>query len=188
MYMVKVVRKTTRGDIGKTILNVVKVAGFLSTALVAPNALSVFSKLGISGFSKDNYGPINRARNNLLKNGYLEKDSNGFLKLSEKGEERLRKYELSNYELKIPRIWDKKWRVIIFDIPEYRKNLRDKLRKTLMSIGFCKIQNSVWVFPYDCEELLVMLKADFKVGKDVLYMVVDKLEGDQFFKDSFDLK
>lgn len=185
--MIKVVRKTTKGDISKIILSTVKATGFMGIALVAPNALSAFSKLGFFGFSKENYGQINRARNRLLKNGYLVKDDKGFVRLSSKGEDRLRKYELSDYELRIPRIWDGKWRVIIFDIPEYRKNLRDKLRRTLISIGFCKIQNSVWVFPYECEELFLLLKADFKIGKDVLYLVVDKLEGDQLFKKAFDL-
>jgi len=182
IYMMKVVRETTRGDISRTILTSIKIAGFISAALVAPNVLTTFEKLGIS---IDNKGSINRARNHLLKEGYLKRNDEGFLSLSEKGEKKLEKLILSNYELRIPRIWDKKWRVIIFDIPEYRKNLRDKLRKTLINIGFCKIQNSVWVFPYDCEDLLILLKADFKIGRDVLYLVVDKLEGDEGFREVF---
>jgi DNA-binding transcriptional regulator PaaX len=182
IYMMKVVKETTRGDISRTILTSIKVAGFISAALVAPNVLTAFEKLGIS---IDNKSSINRARNHLLKEGYLKRNDEGFLSLSEKGEKKLEKLILSNYELRIPRIWDKKWRVIIFDIPEYRKNLRDKLRKTLINIGFCKIQNSVWVFPYDCEDLLILLKADFKIGRDVLYLVVDKLEGDEGFREVF---
>jgi DNA-binding transcriptional regulator PaaX len=180
----KVVRKTTKGDISRTILTSIKIAGFISAALVAPNVLSAFEKLGIS---IDSISSITRAKNRLIKEGYLERNDDGYLRLSEKGEKKLEKLILSNYELRVPRVWDKKWRVIIFDIPEYRKNLRDKLRKTLVYIGFCKIQNSVWVFPYDCEDLLILLKADFKIGRDVLYLVVDKLEGDEDFKEAFGL-
>ena len=51
-----------------------------------------------------------------------------------------------------------------------------------------RMQDSVWIFPYDCEDLITLLKADFKVGYDLLYMVVDKLEGDHIFKDYFKLK
>lgn len=182
MYMMKVVKETTRGDISRTILTSIKIAGFVSAALVAPNVLTAFEKLGIS---INNKGSINRARNHLLKEGYLERNDEGFLCLSEKGEKKLEKLIIANYELKVPRMWDKKWRVIIFDIPEYRKNLRDRLRKTLVNIGFRKIQNSVWVFPYDCEDLLILLKADFKIGRDVLYLVVDKLEGDEGFREAF---
>ena len=47
-----------------------------------------------------------------------------------------------------------------------------------MHIGFVRLQDSVWVYPYDCEDLIVLLKADFKIGKDVLYMIVDELQGD----------
>lgn len=180
----KVVRKTTKGDISRTILTSIKIAGFISAALVAPNVLSAFEKLGIS---IDGKSSITRAKNRLIKEGYLERNDDGYLRLSEKGEKKLEKLILSNYELRVPRVWDKKWRVIIFDIPEYRKNLRDKLRKTLIYLGFCKIQNSVWVFPYDCEDLLILLKADFKIGRDVLYLVVDKLEGDEDFKEAFGL-
>jgi hypothetical protein len=37
----------------------------------------------------------------------------------------------------------------------------------------------VWLYPYDCEDVIVLLKADLKIGKDVLYMIVDELEFDQ---------
>jgi len=57
----------------------------------------------------------------------------------------------------------------------------------LKAIGFVQLQKSVWVFPYDCEDLIILLKADFKVGKDVLYMIVDKIENDREIKKVFNL-
>ena len=80
---------------------------------------------------------------------------------------------------------DRKWRVVIFDIKEYRRKTRDKLRITLTSLGFIKLQNSVWVFPYECEDVMVMLKASYKIGNDVLYMTVDKIENDKWLKKKF---
>src|SRR3989344_5509248 len=50
-----------------------------------------------------------------------------------------------------------------------------------------KLQNSVWVYPYDCEDFISLLKADFKIGKDVLYIIVEKLENDWHLRKFFNL-
>ena len=185
--MVKVVKKTTKGDITKIVLGTIKISGLLATALVAPQAIKALDKMGIINLHRRQKEVINNARNILIKSGHLKKNHNGFLSLTEKGEEKLKSYELSEYKLIIPRIWDQKWRLLIFDIPEHRKSLRDKIRNTLRSIGFKRVQDSVWIFPYDCEELVALLKADFKVGKDLLYMVVDKIENDKLFRNYYNL-
>ena len=68
----------------------------------------------------------------------LKKTQRGnFVRLTQKGEDRLRKFELMGYKLKKPKKWDKKWRMLIFDIKEERKGTRDKIRFTLKRIGFC---------------------------------------------------
>ena len=77
--------------------------------------------------------------------------------------------------------------MLIFDIPEYRKGTRDKIRYTLQTIGFVHLQHSVWIYPYDCEDLITLLKADFRIGRDMLYMIVDSLEGDATIKKRFGL-
>lgn len=56
-----------------------------------------------------------------------------------------------------------------------------------MTLGFVRLQDSVWVYPYDCEDLITLLKADLKVGKDVLYVVADRIEYDQPLRTLFDL-
>lgn len=184
--MIRVERKTTRGDVTKTILALIKASGVLAAALVAPNTLQAFSKAGIIPHKKQK-GVIARARDILIKNGHLKINAKGFLALTKKGETKLEAYSLADYKLLIPRIWDKRWRMLIFDVPEYRKTLRDKIRRTLISIGFLRVQDSVWIFPYDCEELVALLKADFKIGKDLLYLIVDKIENDHEFRDWFSL-
>ena len=54
-------------------------------------------------------------------------------------------------------------------------------------IGFVRLQDSVWVYPYDCEDLITLLKADFRVGKDVLYLIVDSIENDKYLRAEFNL-
>ncbi|MBU3942839.1 hypothetical protein KKA24_02555 [Patescibacteria group bacterium] len=44
---------------------------------------------------------------------------------------------------------DGKWIMIMYDIPEKKRSLRVFLRRDLMSLGYKKFQNSIWVCPYD---------------------------------------
>ena len=78
--------------------------------------------------------------------------------------------------------------MVIYDIKEKRRGVRGKLRDTLSTFGFYKLQASTWVYPYECEELIILLKADFKIGTEVLYVIVEKIENDQKLKDHFGLK
>ena len=75
----------------------------------------------------------------------------------------------------------------MFDIKEKRKSTRDKIRHNLFKIGFIRLQDSVWVYPYDCEDFINLMKADFKIGKDLLYVVADKIENDKFLAQHFKL-
>ncbi len=48
--------------------------------------------------------------------------------------------------------WDKKWRLILFDIPSNMEKQRQAFRRKLKYIGCYMIQKSVFVFPYPCEK------------------------------------
>ena len=86
-----------------------------------------------------------------------------------------------------PQRWDGKWRMIIFDVWEYRRGVRDQLRRMLVRAGFYKLQDSVWVHPYDCEDLLVFLRADLQLGKSVLYIIAEGIENDGRLRAHFEL-
>lgn len=40
------------------------------------------------------------------------------------------------------------WKIVIFDIPETKRQVRNVLRSKLASLGFKKWQNSIWISPY----------------------------------------
>lgn len=44
------------------------------------------------------------------------------------------------------------WKLIIFDIPETKRKIRDHLRSRLMALGFKKWQTSIWASPYILNE------------------------------------
>lgn len=178
-------RRQRSGHLQKIILQTVASAGVLGIALLAPNILVSLKKLGLIR-KPSSASSICNARKKLIDAGLLLYES-GYLKLTPKGEIKLGLLEAHSYKLKKPRRWDKKWRVLIFDISEKRKSLREKVRLTLVQIGFVRLQNSVWVYPYDCEDLVVLLKADFRVGKELLYLIVDTIENDSWLLKNFKL-
>src|SRR3989344_2995284 len=178
-------KKTQRANLKKIILGTVAVAGILSVAAVAPNVLGAMAKIGILPHGRQKES-IHRARERLIRQGLLVYQ-NGLLHLTSKGEAVLRRMEMYDFAINKPNSWDKKWRVLIFDIPEQKKVLRNKIRLTLSTIGFVRLQQSVWLYPYDCEDFIVLLKTEFHIGKDLLYLIVDTLEYDAPFRKQFNL-
>lgn len=83
--------------------------------------------------------------------------------------------------------WDKKWRVVIFDIPEKNKKLRNYFREVLVGLGFEKLQNSVWISPYDYfKEIQEVIKL-YGIAQYVVLMVVDSISNELLFKKKFKL-
>lgn len=48
--------------------------------------------------------------------------------------------------------WDKKWRILVFDIPEEIRWRRDVFRRKLKELGFGMYQQSVWISPHPFED------------------------------------
>ena len=65
------------------------------------------------------------------------------------------------------KIWDHKWRVIIFDIPTELHKERNRFRVKLKSLGFFMLQKSVFVLPYPCEEELGDICSRLRVSEYV---------------------
>lgn len=181
----KVKKQIRRKHIQKIILKSVALAGLISIAVLAPNAIQALKQLGLVKTRRQKE-IINNSRKRLVEAGFLKYEGK-FLKLTRKGEAKLHQLELADFRFKHPKKWDGKWRVLIFDIKEKRRHLRDKIRITLKTIGFVKLQYSVWAYPYDCEDLISLLKADFQIGKEIIYMVVDQIENDRWLRQAFDL-
>lgn len=77
------------------------------------------------------------------------------------GSYRNAKYQITSYAinrfegLKMSKLqaespWDRKWRIVFFDIPESNRGARDQIRRLLKELGFRQLQLSVWVHPLPC--------------------------------------
>ena len=83
--------------------------------------------------------------------------------------------------------WDCKWRIAIFDIPEIYAPLRRKVRQTLKRAGFVQLQQSVWIFPHDCAELIQLIKQESRLSQFILYGVLEHIESEERLKKLFRL-
>src|SRR3989344_8474311 len=177
-------KEVRRTRINSAIIATLAISGGLAVAVVAPNVLGALGRLGLTPQRKQN---IRKSLAKLIERGcVVTKD--GKAHLTPKGEKLAALLGKGKLAPKKPKRWDGKWRVLIFDIPERRKGTREQTRRTLLSLGFKRLQDSVWVYPYDCEDLITLFKVDFKIGKDLLYMVVDNIEYDLPLRNHFGLK
>jgi len=167
------------------ILATVAGAGILGIGLLAPNVLGAMAKLGIIP-NRRQKEYVSSSASKMVKKG-LMRFNGKFYELTMAGQERLRRWEFNQFKFERPKKWDKKWRVIIFDIPDKKRKERDQIRTLFKSAGFYLLQESVWVYPYDCEDIIALLKTDFGVGKNLLYLIVEELENDRYLRDEFDL-
>ena len=177
--------RSKRKKLQNIILATVATAGILSVALVAPNVISAMGKLGfIPNKRQKEY--VSSSASKMVKKGLL-KFNGKFYELTEKGKEQLSLWQFANFKFNKPKRWDKKWRVVIFDIPDKKRKIRDQIRYLFKSSGLYLLQESVWVYPYDCEDIITLLKTEFRVGKNILYIIVEELENDKYLREYFDL-
>src|SRR3989344_7321796 len=81
--------------------------------------------------------------------GYRQKSPDIIeIELTDAGRKKLLEYQMDDIAPKIPRLWDRKWRIIFSDIPEKHKKGRDAIRQKFYEWGFYTLQKSVFVFPY----------------------------------------
>jgi phenylacetic acid degradation operon negative regulatory protein len=77
----------------------------------------------------------------------VEKDGEVYFRLTRSGKNKVTKtFPLVDFQ---NRRWDKKWRLVIFDIQETSKTARERLRAKLKELGFGLLQKSVWLSPHD---------------------------------------
>lgn len=84
--------------------------------------------------------------------------------------------------------WDGKWRMVFFNIPENRRKGRDALRYRLRIAGFYKLQESIFIFPYECEKEVRDFIKLFKMEKYVRFGLLDFIDDGQHIAELFKLK
>jgi len=181
-------KRKKKQDIQHAVLATVAVTGFIAFAAVAGNVLQLLEYL-----PNEKYNLKYRMKSvtgRLVAKRYViwvEKDGKKYLRITLAGR-RAFAFEQAKVALKNQKKkWDGRWRMVVFDIPERRRHVRLRLCAVMREIGFVRLQNSVWVYPYDCEDFIALLKAELKIGKDVLYAIADTIEQDKGLRNHFGL-
>ncbi len=108
----------------------------------------------------------------LQKHGFVEKKRNKYF-LTKTG--RL----VADYVLKrkkaVNKKWDGKYRVVIFDIPEKKKEFRNWFRKELYLLKYKKLQKSVFTGKYPLPPELIKEIKSAKMGNCVNYILAEKV-------------
>lgn len=119
------------------------------------------SKAGLTNSGKSN---LTRTITKLINAGLLEFEN-------DKDGERILK--LSKVKMDFNKSWDGKYRVVIWDIPENKRSLRDLLRRKLKEWKFVTIQKSVWVTKRNVTEQIRSLIKELEMEKWVTVIETD---------------
>lgn len=178
-----------RVNITKVILTILATGGLMTMAVLAPNALQSLELLtGRRKYNRRYYLKTTASR--LANKGLIrwEKGNNKtFAGITDKGRQTLARYQLGDYDFQKPKRWDGKWRLLIFDIKESKREVRNQFRLELSNFGFRRLQNSVWVTPHECGELSFLLKTALGLGREVIYISESKIENDKELRKIFSL-
>lgn len=110
-----------------------------------------------------------------------------YLELTKEGKSVVGKLAVESLRPQRRKIWDKKWRMVMFDIPETEKKRRDGFAANLKRLGFLQVQKSAFVYPYPCFEELEVLADFHRVKPYLTWMVADSMTPSAQFRKRFKL-
>ncbi|MDO8676444.1 MAG: hypothetical protein Q7K16_02215 [Candidatus Azambacteria bacterium] len=122
-----------------------------------------------TGYEWNYYASFSR----LKKRGFIKFSNKDQFILTEKGKGVLVKFDIDAIKLGDfnPNSWDNVWRVLIFDIPELTRAVRNLFRDKIQEMGFYTLQKSVYVVPVACEDEIIELAYLLRIrnGVDIIH-------------------
>jgi len=109
------------------------------------------------------------------------------VRITREGKLRALRYKINEMKILPQKKWDGLWRLIIFDIPEKEKSMREIFRNHLKLLKFYNLQKSVWVHAYPCFDEIEFLREIYHIRFDVSYIVAKQIEGDTLLRSHFEL-
>lgn len=178
----------------KVILATIAFAGIIFIMATAPNIFQIFGRYRRGEkYSKNQY---KNAFYSLKRRGLIkvikEEDDKIKIELTNSGKKRIKEFSIESIFIPKQKKWDKKWRMVIFDIPsKFNKvkfnKAREALRLKLKELGFFQLQKSVWVYPYPCEDEILFIANIFEVENYIEILIVEKMLYDNKLKYFFKL-
>lgn len=166
--------KKPKSAIAKDIIFWLTAVGVIGIAATSPY-FGVNLMRGIEKWRRYKGKRIGDIFSRLRKQGHLQiKEENHqiYISLTEKGKRMAGWLQIDALKIKRPKIWDKKWRIVVFDIAQLKKLHREAFRGKLKELGFVSFQKSIWVHPFDCRDEITLLKDFFALDDKELRLII----------------
>jgi len=184
------IRSAHKHDVAKDILLIIHRGSLLTPTMFDVDrirqTLHKFWRL-----SRHSPGQLRRSLKYLTARDLIRPEEQDGLKvfsLTENGKRKVARFELEDLSIPIPLRWDSKWRMVLFDVPEGRKSARNSLSIHLKSMGFTKLQDSVWVHPFPCEKEVTALRHALDLSEHLRIIVAESIENDAALCEHFHLE
>lgn len=163
------------------ILLIVAAGPIILSSLFLPNAPKMLKPL--IKLHK-NWNRIRRKRiyeavKRLNKKRFIELNQKGnelYLEITKNGKKLIKNFNYANIKLHGCKKWDKKWRMVIFDIPEKKQKERRVFSLKLKDLGFYPLQESVYIYPYDCQNEIDFICNFLNIDRHVNYCTLEALD------------
>jgi len=179
-----------RSEIVKDIFTWLFVGGAVTIAATSPYFVQNILR-GYQRWQKYPKRKVSDAFSRLKRDGFIEiekKNHQIYISLTPEGRKRAGIFQIDKLKIKKPKRWDKKWRLLMFDIPQERKISREALRGKLKELGFLLFQKSVWIHPFDCRAEVELLQDFFGFsGNEMRLIVAENIGDDKQFKQDLKL-
>jgi hypothetical protein len=103
--------------------------------------------------------------------------------ITDKGKKKVLQYNLETMSLR-PKT-DGKWRIIMYDISNMKKQERELFRSMLKKLQLLQLQESVYLTPFVCDDEIEFLRQQFNIGNDVIVLKVVGIENEPAYKKYF---
>lgn len=173
----------------KEILTLLAAGVVISAVLFMPGIGKVFSSSVWSGegYNKRRLKQVLKRFENKKIVEVVETTDGAVVRITKNGFTKALKYKLEEIRIKRQKKWDKKWRIVIFDIPERKKRIREELRARLRQMEFHRLQESVYVHAFPSFNEVEFLRQVFGVDISVTYIIAQKIEGQDNLKKIFNV-
>lgn len=123
-----------------------------------------------------------------LLEAHANADGTTTLTLSDEGKTRALTYRIRYAKIRKVGPWDGKWRIILYDIPEYMRGVRNAFRDHLTTMGVRKLQHSAGICPFDCKDEVDFFIELLDIRKYVRFIVADSVDDEAYWKHVFKLQ
>lgn len=163
--------------------------GIISAALIVPNVTQALDK-PIQAYlasldKKARERELQRVLRYMKQQQLVSENYQHGLQITVKGRNRLKKRDFEELTIKNPAHWDCKWRLVLFDIPEEKREARRELTGKLKTLGFQLLQQSVWIHPFPCRREIELVCETFDVSKYVTYIETSHIDHEKYLIQRF---